>query len=186
MSADSEIELIRKLRKGDPAAFHQLVDGFGKRLFGLAHSLLGNAQDAEDVVQETLTGAYRSIGGFKEKAALWTWLVRILVRQVARSRRSLSARSQKLKIGSPIDELEDEGFLQATSSGATARSDSKIDIVAAIGKLPADQREMIVLREFEQMSYDEISQALNIPLGTVESRLYRARVELRRLLASYA
>lgn len=185
MAADSDIELIKRLRKGDSSAFHQLVDRFGRRLYGLAFSLLGNAQDAEDVVQETLSGAYRGIGSFRENAALWTWLVRILVRQAARSRRSLSARSQRLRIGSPIDELERDGQLKPDAGSFAKTSDARIDVSAAIMKLSEDQREMIVLREYEQMSYEEISQVLGIPLGTVESRLYRTRLELRRLLTSY-
>ena len=186
MAADeSETELIRRLRRGDPSAFHGLVDGYARRLHGLAYSLLGNAQDAEDVVQETLSGAYRSIGSFQQRAKLWTWLVKILVRQVARSRRSLSARSQSLKLDAPPEELERNGSLQAGHTGGVTGTDAKLDVTAALAKLASDQRQIIVLRELQQMSYDEISEALQIPLGTVESRLYRARVELRQLLAEY-
>jgi RNA polymerase sigma-70 factor (ECF subfamily) len=183
---ESELELIKKLRTGDPSAFHRLVDRFGNRLYGLAFSLLNNAEDAEDVVQETLSGAYRSIGSFQQRASLWTWLVKILVRQAARSRRSLDARSQKLRLGSPLEDLERGGQLPPGIHEPMRQTDAKMDVMAMLEKLAPDQQEIIILRELEQLSYDQISQSLGIPLGTVESRLYRARAELRQLLRGYA
>ena len=186
MSGDeSEQELISRLKSGDSSAFHRLVDRFGNRLYGLAFSLLKNAEDAEDVVQETLSGAHRSIGAFQERASLWTWLVKILVRQAARSRRSLGARSQKLRLGSSVEDLERGGQLPPGFDQPMSRTDAKLDVMAMLEKLSPDQQEIIVLRELQQLSYDQISQSLGIPLGTVESRLYRARAELRQLLRGY-
>ena len=183
--SETELELIRRLKKGDPSAFHRLVDGYANRLYGLAHSLLGNAQDAEDVVQETLSGVFRSIGMFQERSSLWTWLAKILVRQVARSRRSLTAKSFRLRMDSPVEELDrSTGLLPGVASVAT-RTDAKIDVAAALDTLSPEYREIVVLREMQHMSYEEISQVLGMPLGTVESRLFRARGELRKLLAAW-
>jgi len=182
---ESETELIRRLRKGDPAAFHGLVDGYARRLHGLAYSLLGNAQDAEDVVQETLSGAYRSIGSFQQRAKLWTWLVSILVRQVARSKRSLSSRSQSLKIDASPEELERNGSLQVGHPGGVTGTDAKIDVTAALAKLASDQREIIVLRELQQMSYDEISQVTELSIVNVKSKIHRARQAFKKRFAPY-
>jgi RNA polymerase sigma-70 factor, ECF subfamily len=182
---ESEQELITRLRNGDSSAFHRLVDRFGNRLYGLAFSLLRNVEDAEDIVQETLSGAYRGIGSFEQRASLWTWLVKILIRQIARSRRSLDARSQKLRMGMSVDELDRVGGIEDDASPPMKQTDAKLDVMAMLRKLAPDRQEIIILRELEQMSYEQISQSLGIPLGTVESRLYRARAELRQLLREY-
>jgi RNA polymerase sigma-70 factor (ECF subfamily) len=175
--AQSESELIRGLRKGDASAFHALVDGYAPRLHGLAYSLLGNTADAEDAVQETLAGVYRSIGSFRQDAALWTWLVQILIRQTARIQRS-SWRRKLIKLpGESLDR-------SPSQHGAAEHGvDARLDLQAALQQIAPENRQIIVLRELEQMSYQEIAAALAIPMGTVESRLYRARIELRQRLA---
>jgi RNA polymerase sigma-70 factor (ECF subfamily) len=175
----SETELIRGLRQGEAAAFHALVDGYADRLHGLAYSLLGNAADADDAVQETLAGVYRSIGSFRQDAALWTWLVQILVRQAARIQRS-SWRRKVIKL--PADALEGA----AGSHPSPQRGvDARIDLQTAMEKLAPENRQILVLRELEQMSSQQIAVVLGVPIGTVESRLYRARLELRQKLAMW-
>jgi RNA polymerase sigma-70 factor (ECF subfamily) len=180
----SDTKLIRGLRRGEVSAFHELVDCYANRLFGLAYSMLGSAEDAEDAVQETLAGAFRAIAAFEQRSSLWTWLARILVRQVARVRRS--TRSIRL---TPVEIAEDESAEQMSSrhpvASPLAGVDAKIDVAAALAELESDHRQIIVLRELQQMSYSQISQVLGIPLGTVESRLFRARDELRKLLKDW-
>lgn len=182
MPDEGEHELLARLRKGDPSAFHRLVDVYAPRLFGLAHRLTGNRENAEDVVQETLAGAFRSIGGFRGESSLWTWLAKILVRQIARMRRSAgSIRLQRLDVA----EGEPEPFGVPTTGPRVAGVDARLDVATAIRRLSPEHRQIVVLREIEQMSYEQIAQVMQMPLGTVESRLYRARVELRRLLADW-
>jgi RNA polymerase sigma-70 factor, ECF subfamily len=165
--------LLRRAGLGDSRAFHALVDRHADRLFRLACSLLGNAADAEDVVQETFAGAFRGIKGFEGRSQVGTWLTRILVNQAALSRR------QK-KRTEPV--TEDVG---ARGSGLAA-AQTRMDLLWALDQLTPEHKQVLVLREFEQLSYEEIAQVLGIPRGTVESRLHRARAELRDRLKAYA
>jgi RNA polymerase sigma-70 factor (ECF subfamily) len=183
----TDLELVRRARRGDAAAFHDIVDRYAQRLFGLAYSLLGSAADAEDAVQETLAGAYRGLARFEERAALWTWLARILVRQAAKQRRGSRGRKLlSLDSGAAQEEqpIVGDARLHALSPAAIG-VDVRLDLAEAIKTLSEDHREVIVLREIEQMSYDEIAQVLAVPRGTVESRLHRARAELKVKLAAY-
>jgi len=173
-----DLRLARRARHGDVAAFHALVDQYASYLFALAVSLVGNAADAEDVVQETLAGAYRGLGAFEERSSVKTWLTRILVRQAARH----LERSRRR--GSHVVQ-SDGGLASASGRASTSDADARIDIAAAVGSLSPEHRDVIVLREFQGMSYDEIAQVLAIPRGTVESRLYRARRRLQQLLRDY-
>lgn len=170
-------ELVRKARHGELDAFHALVDRHAPFLYGMALSMVGNTADAEDLVQETLTGAFRGLASFREESSARTWLSRILIRQVARHFR----RSQSLR-------LRVLGRAQAplpAKAAATTRSDIAMDVGSCLMELNPEHREVIVLRELQGMSYDEIAAVLEIPRGTVESRLFRARKELQELLQEY-
>lgn len=166
-----DIELLRRAGGGDSAAFHALVDRHGQRLYRLAVSLIGNAADAEDVLQETFVGAFKGLKSFEGRASVKTWLTRILVNQAARWRRSRRGR--------------DAGQMPDSAAARTGGAESAIDVQAALAQLSSEHREVIVLREFQRMSYEEIADVLDIPRGTVESRLHRARGELREKLKSY-
>jgi len=166
-----DIELLRRGGAGDSAAFHALVDRHAQRLYRLAVSLIGNATDAEDVLQETFIGAFKGLRSFEARSSVKTWLTRILVVQAANWRRSKRRKSV---------ELVDDSI-----PAAGENSEAGIDVRAAIGKLSPEHREVIVLREFEQMSYEEMAQVLGVPRGTVESRLHRARSEMREKLKDY-
>jgi len=161
-------EFLRRLRSNDQAAFHELVDQFSQQLFRVAYSIGGNAADAEDVVQETFTAAFAGIGRFRGESSLKTWLMQILVRQSARLQRS---RGRRLTIGI---EKSDEPVHDPASA-----TESRLDVIEMLQKLSPEHREVIVLRELQSMSYEEMAETLKIPRGTVESRLHRARQELR-------
>jgi len=175
----ADLGLIKRAREGDRSAFHELVDRHAHSLFALAVSLCGNTADAEDIVQETFAGAFRGLQGFRGQASVKTWLTRILIRQTARHHRS--SRSRKATLVP----------LEAASEAATGRAsqhteaDTRIDVTAAIRTLSPDHREVIVLRELQGLSYDEMAEVLEVPRGTVESRLFRARRELQERLKEY-
>ena len=178
---DPDAELVRRVRCGDDSAFGQLVDRHGGRLLGLATSMVGNAADAEDVVQEALAGAFRGLGGFQGRSSVKTWLTRILGKQVARLRRY-----QRLRKAWSLDQAGD--LPSGASSGPASeavRADARMDVLAVLARLPEAQRNVIVLREMHGMSYEEIADALAVPRGTVESRLFRARQKLKELLKDY-
>src|ERR1700722_13260413 len=161
--------LVDRAVAGDDKAFSLLVDRHAGRLYRLAYSLVGSGSDAEGVLQETWVGAYRGLNGFEGRSSVGTWLTRILVAQASRWRRDRKRRSR----GS---EPEQEVAVRS-ASGAV---ETKIDLHAALQKLSPEHREILVLREFEQMSYEEMAAVLSLPRGTVESRLFRARGELRQ------
>jgi RNA polymerase sigma-70 factor, ECF subfamily len=172
-SDEQDRQWIVRAARGDSAAFHRLVDAHADRLFRVANSLVGNVSDAEDVLQETFAGAFKGLRGFAGRSTVKTWLTRILVLQVAAWRRK---RRKTLPL---------EGAPERASGGGQAGVDARMDFQAAMEKLSPEHREVIVLRELEQMSYEEIAQALEVPRGTVESRLHRARAELALRLKSY-
>jgi RNA polymerase sigma-70 factor, ECF subfamily len=166
-----DIELLQHAGGGDSKAFHALVDRHSQRLYRLAVSLIGNAADAEDVLQETFIGAFRGLRSFEARSSVKTWLTRILVLQAAQWNRSRRRKSAAVM---------DDSFAAAPGS-----PEAVVDVKAALAKLSPEHREVMVLREYERMSYDEIAQVLGVPQGTVESRLHRARSEMREKLKDY-
>jgi RNA polymerase sigma-70 factor (ECF subfamily) len=175
--APSDSQLARRARGGDIAAFHELVQRHAASLLGMAAMLVGNAADAEDVVQETLAGAFRGLGGFRGDSSVKTWLTRILLRQAAGLLRK--------RMRHPAVSLE-AGETEAPSVGAaTDRADARMDLAAALADMSEEHRQVLVLRELQGLSYDEISRILNVPCGTVESRLFRARRAMQDRLKDY-
>ena len=172
----NDVDLLRKAAAGDGRAFHALVDRHAQRMYRLALSLVGNATDAEDVVQEAFAGAFRGLSGFEGRAAVKTWLTRILFTQAAKWRRDRARR-----VMGSIDAAE-----QPTVEGGDNSVAARIDLNAALLKLSPEHREVLLLREFEGMAYEEMAEVLGVPRGTIESRLHRARNELRLKLTSYA
>lgn len=161
--------LLEQLRRGDPRALDGLIRRHGDRLYALAYSMLGRhpqyRREAEDIVQETLLGALKSAVRFEGRSSLSTWLSRILANQVA-----LFLRSRKVRRTDALPEA------LATH---TPDPDAKLEVDQMLAVLSDEHRQVIVLRELQGLSYDEIAEALSIPRGTVESRLHRARQALK-------
>lgn len=155
MLEDSDAELIRRTLKGDIAAWAKLMGRYEDRLFNTVFRLLGNAQDAEDVVQETFLNAYQSLHTFKGESQVFTWCYRIAYSTAVRHRRE--------KKGSLRDEEERR-------------------IRAAMERLSPDLRQILTLKEIEGQKYPTIAEILGIPIDAVRQRLHQARRELRALL----
>lgn len=174
---EREKELIRRAAQGEARALHQLVEEHARHLFGTACAMMGRTADAEDVVQETLLAAVRGIGKFDGRSSLRTWLVAILIRQAALWRR---------RRGRPMGQLDELAPPPAPSPPRhTAAADAQMDVGQMLQTLSPEHREVLVLREYEGMSYEEIAASLGLPRGTVESRLHRARQQLRSRLSGY-
>jgi RNA polymerase sigma-70 factor (ECF subfamily) len=172
-----DTELLEQIRRGDQAAFRALLNRHARYLFGVAHSLAGgSATDAEDLVQETLIGALT--GHFRGESSVRTWLVRILVNRTAMLRRSRSRRPET------SDARIDQAAAPA-SAGPSGAVEAKLDLTTMLAALSPEHRQVIVLRELEGLTYEQIAAALHVPRGTVESRLHRAREELRRRFKGY-
>ena len=180
---ESDSELVARARRGDDSAFHELVERHSASLFRLGFLLLGNTADAEDVVQETLLGAFQHLVRFRGHSSVKTWLTQILVKQAARHHRSHYRRRTI-----SLEETGEGVAAAAEASGPDTRTqsaDARMDVRAVLRALSVEHRQVVVLREYEGMSYREISEVLRMPAGTVESRLFRAREHLKELLGGY-
>jgi RNA polymerase sigma-70 factor (ECF subfamily) len=186
----SDLELVRSAGGGDDEAFHALIDRHAPTLFRVAQSLTRNRQDAEDLMQETFVGAYRGLKNFAGRSSVKTWLVQILTRQAAKAwHRSRHHRSARSIDASGDDENSGggggggyENDRSLSSESQTAAVDRRLDVMAVLKTISAPHRQVLVLREIRGLSYEEIAQVLEVPRGTVESRLSRARAEFREKL----
>ncbi len=181
----NERALIQQAKQGDQAAFAQLVTAYEGKIYNLALRYLGNREDAMDASQEVFLRMYRFLDGFQEDSSFSTWLYRIGVNvcKDLLSRRTKRA-EQPLEYPDEEDEsraadIPDERYdPEAIVESAELR---KI-LTDAIQQLPEPQREMIVLRDVQGLSYEEIAETLCLEAGTVKSRLFRARENLRKKL----
>ena len=173
----NDAELLKQIGRGDQAAFRALLDRHARYLFGVAHALIGNAADAEDLVQETFAAV---LGGtFRGESSVRTWLVRILTNQAGMLRRRPWKRAGHVGLDETPSPASPPG------QGSEAGTDAKLDLSTMLSALSLEHRQVLVLREMEGLSYEEIATALHLPRGTVESRLFRAREELRKKFKGY-
>jgi RNA polymerase sigma-70 factor (ECF subfamily) len=177
VSAD-ERRLIAESRNGDTAAFGALVRRYQDRLYNTAYRLVGNAEDAQDVVQEAFLSAYQSLGSFKGDSLFFTWLYRIAVNTAISLKRKQRA---VLRLGGPGAEPLDPSDLSRPGH-ALEQAELGQRVQQALARLSPEHRAVLVLKEMEGQKYEEIAEVLGVPIGTVRSRLHRARLELRELL----
>jgi RNA polymerase sigma-70 factor (ECF subfamily) len=190
---DPDAALLPRLRAGDGEAFRLLVDRYGDDLFRLGCSTMGGEADAYDLVQETLVGAFRSVASFDGRSTLRTWLLRILFNQASKAKRSRRLRQTVPLYAAEGPAGEASGGAEAPAGGDAnphggspePAVDARLDVMAMLQTLSEEHRQVLVLREIERLSYAEIAAVLNVPVGTVESRLYRARQDLQRRFPNY-
>lgn len=175
-----EQALVQALRRGDQRAFDLVVNAYGPRLLRLARGMLGNQADAEDALQQTLVGLMQSIRSFRGDASLRTWLTRIMVNQAAKLRRSRSTRSS-----ASLDAGTDAAMHEHAAPGPGAVVAAREDVMTMLSALSPEHRDILVLRELQGLSYKEIAETLGIAQGTVESRLFRAREQMRQRFEGY-
>jgi RNA polymerase sigma-70 factor, ECF subfamily len=171
-------DLVAKVQRGDKKAFDLLVIKYQHRIIQLVNRYVKDPSEAQDVAQETFVKAYRALAGFRGESAFYTWLYRIAINTaknylVARTRRSYD---YEIDIDD-AESFENAPQLQGLETPERLLISQEIvdTIKTAIEKLPEDMRIAIMLREFEGMSYEEIAEAMDCPVGTVRSRLFRAR-----------
>jgi RNA polymerase sigma-70 factor, ECF subfamily len=177
LAIPDDADLARRAAAGDGRAFHQLVDRHGQRMYRMAVSLVGSPSDAEDVLQEAFAGAFRNLRTFEGRSSFKTWITRILITQAAKWRRDRRRGPMKA-----IESIPEPAAGRQDPGDAAGR---KMDVHAALKLLSDEHREVLVLREFDGLAYDEIAEVLGVPRGTVESRLHRARNELKEKLKGY-
>jgi len=175
VEADNDQLLVDRARLGDRHAFDLLVLKYQSRLLSLVGRLVSNQSDALDVLQDTFVKAYRSLNTFRGESAFYTWLYRIAVNT---AKNHLAARVKESKDVSVDDDGTGElSVLQdlAAPEDEAAAEELQRAILHSIEQLPEDLKQALTLRELEGMSYDEIALAMNCPIGTLRSRIFRAR-----------
>jgi len=192
--SDREIDqqLVEKAQRGDKQAFEMLVVKYQRKLERLLSRVIRDPAEIEDVAQEAFIKAYRALPNFRGDSAFYTWLYRIGINT---AKNYLVALGRRAPTTTEFDNEEAESFEDAEALRDSATPESELlgkEIVATVNKameaLPEDLRTAITLREIEGLSYEEIATVMNCPIGTVRSRIFRAReaiaAELRPLLGT--
>jgi RNA polymerase sigma-70 factor (ECF subfamily) len=181
MTGREERELVQRIQTGDRQAFEALLDAYETRVYRLALRFTDNVPDAEDVTQEIFLAIYRGLGRFRGNSALGTWIYRIAMNHCLEYRRKRRLESipydEELTLASS-DWREDP--VQAAD-----RQELSAKVEAAINCLSPQHRDVIVLHELQGLTYQEVATMLNVPVGTVKSRLSNAFRRLRDLLGGY-
>lgn len=164
----------------DPDAFGEIVRRWERKIFALCFGMLTREDEARDAAQETFIAAYRNIGRFRGEAKVSSWLHRIAVNQCLTVKRRQKTRSEEF-LDDEAGESERIFVAPARlSPGNKAEQTERLNVVRqAVSALPVDLRQVVVMKEFEEMTFQEISETLELPLSTVKSRLYTALKQLR-------
>lgn len=181
MSTEREIDaaLVKRAQAGEKRAFELLVNKYQRRILRLLGRILHNQSDVEDIAQETFLKAYRALPKFRNESAFYTWLYRIAVNT---ARNHISSKHNQVFVSDQMESQDGETFslLDNLTDGETPETHlHNREIIEALQialeELPEQLRQAIVLRELEGLSYEEISTAMDCPVGTVRSRIFRAR-----------
>lgn len=189
-SNETDLRLVKRVQQGDKTAFDALVLKYQSRIVNLVSRFVRNQADALDVTQDAFLKAYRALPNFRGDSAFYTWLYRIAV-NTAKNYLAVQARrsSDKEQDYSEIEQIEGNDALKeyATPEHLLLRDEIQATVIAAIEDLPEDLRMAITLREIEGLRYEEIATVMDCPIGTVRSRIFRAREaidgQLKPLLA---
>lgn len=185
----AEADFLEKLRSGEPEAFDNLITRYSGDIYAVLYRITESAEDAADLTQETFLSALRSIRSFRGESELKTWLTRIAINHSRnrfrwwKRRKKDATVSLDAKIGESETAIGDSIAVDGESAeDALLRHEREAALRKALAQLPEHYREAIVLCDIEGLSYDEISTALEINIGTVKSRIARGREELRKRL----
>jgi len=175
-----DADLEDRLRRGDPRAFEELVIAYQHRVFGVALRMLRNRGEAEEIAQEVFLRVHRAVEDFRGEAKLSTWLYaitsRLCLNRLASGERRMAREGEE-----SLERLRAD----ADPAAHAERGELEAALQRAITELPEERRVVVVLRDFEGLSYEEIAAALDLPLGTVRSRLHRARTDLKEKLERF-
>jgi RNA polymerase sigma-70 factor (ECF subfamily) len=177
MQPDHEHELVERCRRGDERAFQELVDGYKDLVFALIARTTPDRSRAEDLAQDVFLRVYRGLPYFRGEARLSTWIYRIVANVCIHEHQARTP---------PTESLDGDRAGQRTSAAARDRQFSDLELrdrlEKAIARLPANYRLLVAAHYLQGVQYEDLAQALELPLGTVKTQLYRAKRQLRRLL----
>jgi RNA polymerase sigma-70 factor (ECF subfamily) len=188
VAKDTDKELVRRVQKGDRHAFDLLFSRYQHKILNLVARYLRDREDVEDVAQEAFIKAFRALPRFRGESAFYTWLYRIAINT---AKNHMVARSRRPP-GVDVD-VEDAEFMDGTDAlkesespeAALARDELSAEINLAISQLPDDLRSAVTLREFDGLSYEQIAEIMDCPVGTVRSRIFRAREAIDTRIAPF-
>ncbi len=185
-SREADIEMVLAVRDGDTTAYQGLVEKYQMRIYHLVYGMVRNQEDARDLAQEAFVKAYRNLGSFRLESSFYTWIYRIASNLAIdflrkKKRRGTSEFDEQL-VSKGADGGVDEARHQVSPAKSLERKQLYARIMDAMEQLPEDQRQVVLLRELDGLSYKDIADIMEIPEGTVMSRLYYARKRLQQLL----
>jgi RNA polymerase sigma-70 factor (ECF subfamily) len=190
---DVEAQFVSRLLVRDEGAFNELVAAYGRRIFALVYRMLGRRDEAEDLAQEVFIHVFKSIDQFRGESKLSTWIYRIAINLCKNRMRYLSRRHDRAQDHlDSVVEQRNFGAARGISVGESVRPDEQVEamqleaaIREAIALVDPDFRDVMVLRDVEDLSYEEIVNITGLPTGTVKSRIHRGRAQLRELLETF-
>lgn len=193
MSSAEDTRLVRRLKARNPGAFEALIERYQGPIFNLVYRMLGNREEAEDLAQEVFITVFKQIDGFRGEASLSTWLYRIASNHCINRRKYLSHRRHyDGRSLSDLGDREELGGGRLQTATRPPRPDEMAEgleleraIQECITALDEDHRLVLVLRDIQSLSYEEIVEITGIAIGTVKSRLHRARMALKEKLDSH-
>jgi RNA polymerase sigma-70 factor, ECF subfamily len=169
--------VIEAVLVGETARFNELVRAYEGRLMGSLVAVLGSRQDAEDVAQETFVTAFRKLADFQRRCSFFSWLHKIGFHLAIDLKRKEKKHSQAIHTDDFFGHASQENPIEAVEVDEMKKS-----VYRALQMLDPERRMILTLRDLQEMSYEEISECLSIPIGTVRSRLHRARIEFKEIL----
>jgi RNA polymerase sigma-70 factor (ECF subfamily) len=185
-----ESELIARCRRGDVRAFDELVRRYERQVYNFAHKMTGNREDAYDVAQDAFVRVYHHLDTFRAESSFSTWLYRVVLNSYLDSKKRARIREKSISLDQYVS--EEEGFApKQVADEAPAPEDVVVEsernrlLQEAIFSLPDYQRAMIILYHVQHVPYEEIAEILSLPIGTVKSRLNRARAALKKKLEEH-
>jgi RNA polymerase sigma-70 factor, ECF subfamily len=178
--------IVERALTGDAEAFGEIVRRWERRIFALTYGMLGREEDARDATQETFLAAFRNLRGFRGEAKVSSWLHRIAVNQcISRQRRT------KVRSESALDEEQEKQASRFTTplrfspARVVEGRQQTMAVRRAVNSLPLELRQVVVMKEFEELTFREIADVLDLPLSTVKSRLYTALKQLQMRLQKF-
>ena len=181
-SSQEDLDWVRLAASGDETAFRRLVEIYTPRVFSLVSGMIADRSETEDIVQEVFFKVHRKIHSFEGKSAFYTWLYRVSLNTASDHLKKRRNRQSKSLEELPGFDVQDECDDPDTR---ISRDELRKALAQAVSELPDKYRDVLVLREYEQRSYEEISEILECSKGTVESRLFRARGRLREKMTPF-
>ena len=179
MLIDDQNDIDRVLN-GDQLAYARLVQRYQRRLLGLLMHACGSHELAEDLAQEAFARAYQKLHLFEGRSSFYTWLCRVAMNLLANERRRKRIENQSPREG--FEAVVLSNGVNGTAEQQIEKDELRQCVHAAIAMLDVERRKVLLLRDFDGLDYEQIAEALEIPIGTVRSRLHRARLELKSIL----